>query len=177
MTGGIGSGKSTILAHFAALGFSTISADDVARDVFATDTVQSELATLLDTTPPVAPSLLRAHIAEDVKVRRAVNAIMHPPIRQIMRASGCTVSEVPLLIESCTHARYDYVILAVCDLEVRKARLRERYGENARFEAIFSTQLDDRAKMPFADQIIRTDQPLANVHTMIEIWVKEFVAL
>ena len=163
VTGGIGSGKSTILAHFAALGFSTISADDVARDVFATDTVQSELATLLDTTPPVAPSLLRAHIAEDVKVRRAVNAIMHPPIRQIMRASGCTVSEVPLLIESCTHARYDYVILAVCDLEVRKA--------------IFSTQLDDRAKMPFADQIIRTDQPLANVHTMIEIWVKEFVAL
>ncbi len=176
VTGGICSGKSTILQCFQNAGVSISSADEFAREVFAEGETQARLAELLGTEPPVSGDHVRKALAESSHLRRQINQIMHPPIRRRMHEAGCTVHEVPLLIETCTQSRYDFVFLALCHEAERLKRISARYGEGVAAPAILDTQLSDQAKLPFADEIIRTDCGLDNVQQVIDNWVSEFVA-
>lgn len=163
LTGGIGEGKSTVLAEFAALGVKTDSADAIARSVFEQADIQAALAEELGISGAVCPPILREAIARDESVRRQVNRIMHPRILEMINDSSAEIIEVPLLIETCMHGKFDGVIVATCGLREQRKRLMDRYENEELVDRLLSTQLPTRAKIPFATEIVRTDRPFKAV--------------
>ncbi|MBI1334757.1 MAG: dephospho-CoA kinase [Armatimonadetes bacterium] len=156
LTGGIASGKSTLLTMLRECGASVINADAIARDILWNSNIQARLMSLAGSEEPISPVFLRDFIAASDKNRRAVNRIMHPAIAEELAASTATVIEVPLLFEACLHVAFDAIWVAFCTHETQSKRLRDRYGEQADYPQ-FSWQLDSKVALAFADAVISTE--------------------
>ena len=167
VTGGIAEGKSTVIQAIRDAGFEAISADDVAQDVFRLDEVQSGLSDILKTKPPIDPAALKSALFSSTHVRQAVNRLMHPLILRNVRQSGAPVVEVPLLIESCLHGDFDFVWVVTCGREEQLRRLSERVGDLETATLMIQAQLSSRAKLPFADRIVRTNVDLDTVRQYV----------
>jgi dephospho-CoA kinase len=73
------------------------------------------------------------------------------------------VVEVPLLIETCIQSLFERVWVATCGPEEQERRLVERLGDAGAARRLVASQLPTVVKCAFADQAIRTDQPLSSV--------------
>ncbi len=158
MTGGIAEGKSTVLGYLASMGFSTLSADSLARELFFEPDVQENLAILLGQSAPVAPDQLRAAIGLNPQLRRASNRLFHPKLLERLSGGEAEFVEVPLLVETCLQGSFDEVWVVTCGLEAQLERLSARVGVESANQ-LLSTQLSTEIKIPFADVIVRTNQP------------------
>lgn len=156
VTGGIASGKSTILRMLQNKGVPILSADALARDILWDSDVQDRLMKRFDVESPISPVVLKELISQGDENRRAINRIMHPVVAAEIAASDAIVVEVPLLFEACMQTMFDAVWVASCDRQIQMQRLRERYGNLDQFDQ-FSWQLDSKIGVVFADSVIRTD--------------------
>ena len=159
ITGGIASGKSTIMQMLRERGISTLSADAVAGDVLWNGDVQAQLMSFFSTDQEITPVVLKSLISQGDESRRAINRIMHPAISEEIEMSSAVAVEVPLLFETCLHASFQSIWAAKCSPEIQLQRLHDRYGESANLERI-SWQLDSKVASSFADSIIQTDGSL-----------------
>jgi len=167
ITGGIGEGKSTVLEMLRSMGFVTESADRLARAVFDTPEVNTELASIARVAPPIAPEVLRQAIGESDSVRRAVNAVTHPRIVEAIRKSGAQFIEVPLLYETCLQDLFSEVWVVTCGPREQRRRLRSRYADPATVSNLIATQIPTSVKVLFADRIIRTNAPPDSVRRLL----------
>ncbi len=158
LTGGIASGKSRVLEHFAAAGFVTLDLDRVAHDVMAPGGT-AHAAVLAAFGPSVRAedgSIDRKKLGPivfgDAKARERLNAIVHPRVRDEEaqrlaaaphRAGAVSVSDAALLVESGGHLRYDRLVVAWCSPEEQLRRLCSR---DALSEAAARTRI--AAQMP-----------------------------
>lgn len=172
LTGGIGSGKSTVASRLAELGAHVIDADDVAREVVQPGSpVLAELAErfgddVLNGDGALDRASLAARVFADDDERRALDAIMHPRIagriaEEIARLAGdpaspwLVVVDHPLLIETGQTARFDTVIVVIAPMSQRVARLvRERGMDETDVRRRMSAQTDDEQRRRFADHVI-----------------------
>lgn len=157
VTGGIAEGKSTVLRAVQEAGIEVASADEFAKQVFQQDLVQIELARIIGGQPPIEPERLKTALFADAGARRAVNRLMHPRILKGIESSQAQVIEVPLLVESAIQGQFDRVWVVTCGLEEQLRRLTERTGNAAGATRMIEAQLPSRARLPFADRIIRTN--------------------
>lgn len=157
VTGGIAEGKSTVLQVIQEAGVEVASADEIAKRVFELDEVQAGLARILGGEPPVEPGRLKSAIFANPPARRAVNRLMHPLVIHGIEASQAPVVEVPLLLESATQGLFDRVWVVTCGPEEQLRRLIERTGDPLQAKQILEAQLPSRARLPFADRIVRTN--------------------
>jgi dephospho-CoA kinase len=175
LTGGIGSGKSSLAAELASLGVPIVDADEVARRCVAPGA--PGLAAIVDRfgTGVLAHdgSLDRAALAAlvfvDAEARRDLEAITHPCIRAgvdadlealRVRADRPTVAVVehPLLVETGGHARVDIVVVVEAPTEDRIARLvRERGMTEAGARDRMAAQADDATRRAVADHVVVND--------------------
>lgn len=167
ITGGVAEGKSTVLSFLKDLGYRTASSDAIAKEVFDTDEVQVALAQILDCRGPVSPDLLRQRIWAEPGVRLAVNRLMHPRILNLLYRSGAQFIEVPLLIETCLQGEFDRVWVVTCGREEQLRRLTERLGDEKQADEVIASQLSSEVKLAFADVIVRTNRPLADVKRFV----------
>lgn len=115
LTGGIGSGKSTVAARFRARGLPVIDADELAREVVApgseglADIVEAFGDGVLDASGALDRKKLAAIVFDDDAARRRLNAITHPRVRDLSQQRIAELDrageplacyEVPLLVES-----------------------------------------------------------------------------
>ncbi|MCD6217046.1 dephospho-CoA kinase [bacterium] len=167
ITGGIGSGKSTVANLFRERGFHIIDADDVARDVVKPG---SEL--LIKITTHFGKDILnrdgslnRAKLASIVfqnqKEREYLEQILHPKIIsqiiiQIEKADVKTVIiVVPLLIESGMDKLCDLVIVVIADVETRITRIEKRNTvDRDEILSRINAQISDTERSENADIII-----------------------
>lgn len=163
ITGGIAEGKSTVTAVMKDLGYKTASADEVARTVFESERVQGRLAEMLGMNRPITPADLREHLWENSRLRRDVNALMHPLILDRLAEMRPDVVEVPLLIETCLQGHFKRVWVVTCGLEEQTRRLQARFGKDVDTESILSSQLSSEVKCAFADVVVRTNRPPEDV--------------
>jgi dephospho-CoA kinase len=141
LTGGPGSGKSTVARMFRELGAEVLDADEVARAVVEPGTpTWEELRREFGPEFFLADgSLHRAQMADlvfrDAEARRRLNAILHPAVTREMarrladlaaRGVGLVVVEVPLLFEAGLEKNYDKIIVVDAGEEQQEARLRRR---------------------------------------------------
>lgn len=167
ITGGIAEGKSTVMSYLRDLGHETGSADEVARDVFTSESVQEQLSRILGSRGPVEPQELRVRIAADKDIRRQVNRIMHPEILRRLMSSTASFVEVPLLFEAAMHPLFDRVWMVTCGERLQLERLAIRLGNMQVAKQMISTQLSSQVKAAFADQIIRTNESEQSVKELV----------
>ena len=167
LTGGIGSGKSTVSALLAARGAVIIDADRIAREVVEPGT--PGLARIVeafgDGVLAVDGSLDRAALAAvvfaDPDARRRLDGIVHPLVRaratELAAAAppdSVVVNDVPLLVETGQASSYDLVLVVEADPATRVSRLVQRglTAEDAR--ARIAAQASDGQRRAVADVVL-----------------------
>jgi dephospho-CoA kinase len=171
LTGGIGSGKSTVAAMLASLGAVIVDADRIAREVVepGTDGLAEVVATfgtsvLAPDGSLDRPALGRIVFADEAK-RRALEAIVHPRVRERSAelvanaaADAVVVNDIPLLAETGTARRFNKVIVVVADTETRVARLmRDRGMSEDEARSRIAAQATDDQRRAIADIVIVND--------------------
>lgn len=164
LTGGIGEGKSTVLAMIASEGYEVASADAIARELFSDPEVNSQLAEIAGLRGSISPAELRDAIGRSAETRRRVNRLMHPLVVGRISTGTARFIEVPLLIETCMQDSFDRIWVVTCGVVEQRKRLLERYRDPNTVSALLSAQLPTKAKIPFADSIFRTNSPVHHVN-------------
>lgn len=172
LTGGIGSGKSTVARHFAQLGAEVIDTDLLARELVLpgsaalAEIVAAFGAEMLTAEGGLDRPLLRERVFADPTARHRLEAILHPRIRAMMleRLAAVTapyaVLVIPLLLETRQRDIADRVL--VVDLpeaeQVRRVRDRDGLEEDAIYR-ILGAQVDRATRLEAADDIIDNSGP------------------
>lgn len=168
LTGGIGSGKSTIAEHFTALGIPCIDADQTARDV-----VQPGEPALTAITQHFGPEViqpdgtldrrqLRGKIFADPAARAWLNNLLHPLIRQRMlqqcqQAQGpYCILMVPLLFENHLQSLVHRTLVVDVDeaTQIRRTMRRDNTTEE-QVKAIIAAQCPRQQRLALADDVIQ----------------------
>lgn len=171
LTGGIGSGKSTVAALLAASGAAVVDADAIARELTAPAGLAMPLlvatfgADFMTPEGALERAKMRTLAYADANVRQRLEAILHPLIRQeTLRLSelaaaqkrNCIVFDIPLLIESATwRQQVDQVLVVDCTSEVQISRVMARSQlSRAEVEKIIASQVSRERRLSAADMVI-----------------------
>jgi dephospho-CoA kinase len=171
LTGGIGSGKSTVAALWAQAGAAVVDVDAISRQLTAsggaalTSIHQEFGAAFITSQGALDRNLMRALVFEDHTARQRLEAIVHPLIglevaRQtqvaIDQSAPCIVYDVPLLAES-SHWRgqVDWVLVVDCTTELQIERTMQRSGlTRLAVEQIIAAQASRHRRVRVADGVI-----------------------
>ena len=186
LTGGIASGKSTVSAMFRELGAQIIDADQVARDVVEPGTrgleeVARRFPGVVDETGRLDRAALGRRVFSDPGERRALEAILHPRIREevarrteaLTRAGVKVVLyDAALLIENGLHRGMDGVIVVFVPEAVQRARLAARDGlDEAAVTARLAAQLPLAEKRAHATWVVDNSGSLDETRAQVrQIW-------
>jgi dephospho-CoA kinase len=186
LTGGIASGKSTVVRMLRELGAQVLDADVIAREVVEPGT--PGLAAVAERFPGVVGpdgrldrAKLGARVFGDPAERAALNALLHPLIGQEFLRRTQALAEAgterllydaPLLIENRLHEAMDGVLLVWVPREVQKARLRARDGlDETAAEARLAAQLPLDEKRALATWVVDNSGERASTQAQVEaVW-------
>ena len=175
LTGGIGSGKSTVGQMLHERGAAVIDADAIARSVTtAHGAAMPAIAQTFGTdfiTPDGAldRERMRAHVFSHPEAKQALEAIIHPLVAQetqrqaqlaIVQGHHTLVFDVPLLVESGSRwlAQVDRVLVVDCSEETQIQRVMARNGwSREAVQAIISAQASRAQKLAVADWVIHNE--------------------
>ena len=180
MTGGIGSGKTTVANGFKTLGVPVIDADQLARELVAPG--QPALAEIIAVFGKDCISrdgqLNRAHIRQeiysDAGLKYRLEAILHPKIRQRIRTLLADIHEpycivvIPLLLETQQTDLVDRVLVVDTPEKEQLARVAARDGlSHNPVLAIMDSQADRETRLAAADDIIENSSDIASLEPRV----------
>jgi len=167
ITGGIGSGKTTVANLFADVGVPVIDADDLARRVVARgepgygEIVEHFGSEILDEAGELDRRKMREHVFSDPGKRARLEAIVHPRVyammKQLLDNLECpyAIVVVPLLIETGEREIVDRVLVVDSPEELQIERTLRRDGTTREgVERILAAQTDRRSRLAAADDVI-----------------------
>lgn len=171
LTGGIGSGKTTVADMFAAHGVAVIDADLIAHQITAPDGVAMPLIEsafgpqFVTADGAMDRAKMRARVFADPAAKTQLEAITHPLIRaeserQRREArSAYHIVVVPLLIEAGERAsKVDRILVVDCPVETQIERVIQRNGfEREQVLAIIARQATREARLAAADDVVVND--------------------
>ena len=170
LTGGIGSGKSTVLALFKALGALTYVADIEAKRLMNTDVaLKREIIELFGEQAYENEKLNSVYIAsvvfKNTEKLNALNALVHPKVREDFQyfiknqKAGLVIYEAAILFESGSNQFCDYIITVIADFEHKMERIMKR-------DQVSEAQIMERIKNQSTDdyKIIKSDFVVRNNH-------------
>src|SRR5574337_64838 len=187
LTGGIGSGKSTVAAMFRRLGATVIDADQVAHELVEPDRPLFEAVVLAFGREVVGADgridrrRLGAIVFADPTARKRLEELLHPAIieeceRRIRQAevSGTAVCliDAALLIESGWHARFDAAILVEASEALRLDRLVRSRGLSQDDAMLrIRSQMPQAEKRRHAGYVIENEGPLEETERQVQaVW-------
>lgn len=184
ITGGIGSGKTTVCHIFEQLGIPVFYADTVAKEIMVTDPVLREgiIRTFGMESYELSGKLNNKHIAQIVfnnKVElEKLNALVHPAVFRAFESWQQTIpadvpynlKEAALLFESGSYKMCDHSILVTAPKAVKIQRVMERDGVTSeQVEARMDKQLSDIEKNKMADFLITNDESQSVILQVLEL--------
>jgi dephospho-CoA kinase len=187
LTGGIGSGKSTVLAFFKALGALTYVADIEAKKLMNADTaIRNQIQKLFGEQAYENENLNSAYIASvvfnDKEKLIALNALVHPKVREDFQhfrktqKADFVIYEAAILFESGSDKFCDYIITVIADFNHKMERIMKRDGvSEAQILERIKNQSTDDYKIKKSDFVIRNnhlDDAKQQVLTIFEMLKK-----
>ncbi len=175
LTGGIGSGKSTVAAFLAQAGAAVMDADAISRTLtqaggLAIPAILAEFGeTLITPDGAMNRDAMRALVFSNPPTKRQLEAIIHPLVAQALQAQTqaameagkhCLVFDVPLLVESGERWRrqVDWVCVVDCQTETQIQRVMARNSlSRPEIEAIMAQQASRAQRLAHADVVIYND--------------------
>lgn len=181
LTGGIGSGKSTVADLFSELGTPIIDADLIAREVVSPGEPAYH-AVLAHYGPQILlpdnaldRRQLREIIFEHAHERKWLENTLHPAIRNriaqrlpLLQAPYCIVV-IPLLIETAPYSFIDRILVVDSTLEAQKRRISQRDNADEKLiNTMLESQITREARLAAADDVIVNDGSLADLTPQVE---------
>lgn len=169
VTGGIGSGKSTVCRMFTVLGIPVFSSDEEGKRLLAEDPeVRKAMINAFGAQIFVHAALdrkaLAALVFNDRDALERLNGIVHPAVRAAFSAWAAdqqapyVINEAAILVETGAYKQLDHLIVVAAPEDERIARVMRRDGASEeQVRARMSNQADDAARAAVADSIIVND--------------------
>ncbi|WP_299122384.1 dephospho-CoA kinase [uncultured Winogradskyella sp.] len=166
LTGGIGSGKTTILKCFESLGIPVYIADDEAKALMnRSKIIKKKLIQLFGKSAYKGDKLNRPYLASkifnDKDLLSKMNAIVHPKVashfeRWLKKQNApYIIKEVAIIFENNLEHQYDYIITVVADEDLRIKRVMKRDDTTReKIQSIIGNQLSDADKIEKSDFVI-----------------------
>ncbi len=188
LTGGVGSGKSTVAEMLRELGATVIDADQAAHEVYAPGTpgfesVVAEFGREFVRDGAIDRQKLGALVFNDEEARRRLNAIVHPLVREWMaartaealeRGDEIVIQDVPLLFENGLEGLFSSVLLVYAPDDIQLERLvRSRGVPRERALAIIAAQLPIDEKRRRAHHIVDNSGTVEQTRNQVEeVWAQ-----
>lgn len=188
ITGGFGTGKSTVAKLFGQLGAVVLDADALSREAVKPKKlawrriVKRFGAKVLNADGTLNRRKLAAIVFKSATLRRRLEAIIHPQVlealkrsvRQCRRKRGlaAVVLDVPLLIEANAAGLADVLVVVTAPRKVQNLRLKKKYGwTQEEMKSRISAQMDLSAKAALADYVIDNGSSVGNTRKQVKkIW-------
>jgi dephospho-CoA kinase len=190
LTGGIGSGKTTVTDYFRKLGVPVIDADETSHEVTqagepAVQKISDAFGdSVLDCDGNLDRTALRNIVFADPESRKLLESILHPEIRRRMNEAAsrtqspyCLFS-IPLLIETDQHTSYDRILVVEASEDRRRSWIQARSDlTQNEITAILSAQVSDEQRRRAADDLLMNDGGIDDLHARIERLHQTYLAL
>jgi dephospho-CoA kinase len=191
VTGGIGSGKTTVAQAFASRGVPVIDTDQISRSLTSAHGLAlPELRkafgdSVFGANGSLDRKRLRSLILNDSKAKRQLESILHPIIqretfRQLERLSSpYALVVIPLLVETGVYDKMlDRVLVVDCSEEIQVQRALARGGwEEAEIRATLAAQAPRQARLEKADDVINNDGNLDALSAQVALLDEKYRAL
>lgn len=167
LTGGIGSGKSTICQQFTSLGVPVINTDLIARDVVSTGQPALQAlknrfgSIIMNADGSLNRTELRKIIFNNRQQKSYVEGLLHPLILQLLQqqlkeiTAPYVIIEIPLLIEAEWQSQVDQILVVDLPevLQIERLMMRSELDKN-NLEQIINSQISRKERLNHADQMI-----------------------
>lgn len=182
LTGGIGSGKSTVVKGLQAKGITIVDADQIAREVVQPgEQALDEIARVfgpevLQADGTLDRSKLKQRIFSDPSAKQQLEAILHPRIRQRIlervnnaKDTDYVVADIPLLVESKYPDHFDRVIVVDCTeaQQIERVKARDAMSDE-QIQRIMDSQASRQQRLDAATDIIDNTGSLDSLKMQIE---------
>jgi len=170
LTGGIGSGKTTVAAAFSELGVPTFSADAIGHELSQPgeagyeEIVNAFGTGILNEDRSLNRTRLGDIVFNDPALKAQLENILHPLIMQRMhqRADACQapycILDIPLLVQTPEQDKVSRILVVTCDHDTRVARIKSRnHWPEDKIAAVIAAQLPQSVLIQSADDVILND--------------------
>ena len=188
LTGGIGSGKTTVANGFSELGVSVIDADQLAHELvepgqIALDEIISTFGSeALTTDGRLDRDYMRQQIFSDPARKSQLETILHPKIRQHIRAllsdirTPYCIVVIPLLLETRQTDLVDRILVIDTSEKEQRQRVAARDGlSDNTIMAIMASQADRNTRLAAADDVIVNDKDITVLTCRIQELHKHYM--
>ena len=191
LTGGIGSGKSTVADLFVAQGAALVDTDAIAHELTGPGgAAMAEISAvfgpeIVNPAGGLDRAAMRERVFADPVARQKLEAILHPMIRHIS-AERCKAADapyvilaVPLLVESGTYReRCQRIVVVDCpeNRQVERVMARNRMTA-AEVEAIMATQASREERLAVADDVIVNDAGVDSLFSQVDALNSKYLKL
>jgi dephospho-CoA kinase len=191
LTGGIGSGKSTIAAMLQQLGAGIVDADALVHELIAPSGAAVEAlrrefgAEAIAADGGLDRAWMRARAFGDADVRRRLEAVLHPQVRAEARERAIALSTlvpyivfvIPLLVESGDwKSRVQRILVVDCVETTQVSRVAERPGMDEKSaRAILHAQATRQSRLAIADDVLYNEAPWADIQSRVALLHRHYV--
>jgi len=181
LTGGIGSGKTTVANYFSSLAIDVIDADEIVHKISVPGQQSFDAITehfgedIHNADGTINRQTLAKKVFKNETARKELEAILHPAVRAAMKLavqevrSPYCILVIPLLVETGFTELVDRVLVVTADREKRFAWIKQRNGlSDDQIESIMAAQASDEEREKIADDVIENNGSLDSLFRQIE---------
>jgi dephospho-CoA kinase len=180
LTGGIGSGKSTVAKVFEVLGVPVFYADEVAKQAYSDPIIRAEVAHHIGehvlSKEGVNKAEMRKEIFNNEKNLGFINELIHPWVanqfalwRKQHLKEPYIIKEAAILIESGSYKDCDKIVLVTAPIEQRISSVSRRDGISKEdVQKRIALQLSDEERLKYADLVLKNDNHFLMLYTILQ---------
>ncbi len=194
LTGGIGSGKTTVSDLFSNLGAPIIDTDVIAHELVDDHHVLNEIVSIfgnkiLDKNKKLNRRILSQLVFNKIEDKQKLENILHPAIRTVVNekihqlatsssAPPYIIIVIPLLIETNFSRIINRTLVVMADEKNRITRIKQRDNKNLdEIHAIISVQATDPQRLGIADDTIENNKDINELDLQIQALHKKYITI